>query len=84
MDYVMLRHNDGRVVAHEASGYDMLGGGRIFTRAEIDREIAIGASVTYYAVPPAVKVDGLTRGQAVALWAGGATVLALIARWLRG
>lgn len=40
----------------------------------------IGASVTYYAAPPSVKVDGLTRGQATALWAGTAGLLALITR----
>lgn len=78
----VLERRDGLCVARPARSFDYLGGGRVYTRRELDSAIAIGASVTYYAAPPAVKIDGLTRGQAVALGVGSAGVLALLARWL--
>ncbi len=80
--YALYQQPDGRFVARPAMDIDLIGAiGSVYTRAEIEQS-AIGASVTFELPPAKATVDGLSRGQAVALWAGVVGVLALIARAL--
>lgn len=67
--YVLYRR-DGRLVARTARGIDYLG--RVYTRDEIDRANMIGADVTFYVAPPAVKVGGIPTWLAVLLGIAGA------------
>ncbi len=62
--YALLRHRD-QLVARPARGLAYLG--RIYSRDELDRANVLGADVTFYAAPPAVKVGGIPTWLAVAL-----------------
>ena len=68
-------------IAKKAAGLDFIGE-QLYSREQIERAITLGASVTFYAVPPSAKVDGLTPGQAL-LAAGGFIGLVVLTRLLR-
>lgn len=80
--YVLVRQRDGHYVAKPFEGYDVLGNPRVavYTRGQIEDQIAIGADVTFTAIPPSVKVGGIPTWLAVTLGVVGTGLLAAFFR----